>query len=173
MDVEKSSVCNCVVNFLLEEKYVLTAFELLHELLDDGRDDQAIRLKQYFSDPSLFPPDLISRLTSLQCSLSLTLSTLHSFLSFTHSFSFFHFTAKISGEVSVIDEQQIQQKKYSSFTDLGPLKETERQDLNCAVKEYLLIAGYRLTAMTFYEEVGTSVLYWLLPPFPPPLSVIS
>ncbi|KAJ0959787.1 hypothetical protein J5N97_000526 [Dioscorea zingiberensis] len=45
MDVEKSSLCNCVVNFLLEENYLLTAFELLHELLDDGRDDQAIRLK--------------------------------------------------------------------------------------------------------------------------------
>ncbi|KAG2399368.1 Glucan endo-1,3-beta-glucosidase [Vigna angularis] len=66
MDVERSSLCNCVVNFLLKENYVLTAFELLHELLDDGRDDQAIRLKQYFSDPSLFPPDLISRLSSLR-----------------------------------------------------------------------------------------------------------
>lgn len=71
MDVERSSLCNCVVNFLLEENYVLTAFELLHELLDDGRDDQAIRLKQYFSDPSLFPPDLISRLSTLRGRFSL------------------------------------------------------------------------------------------------------
>lgn len=46
------------------------------------------------------------------------------------------------------------QRKESCLSDLGPLKENERRDLNCAVKEYLLIAGYRLTAMTFYEEVS-------------------
>lgn len=45
------------------------------------------------------------------------------------------------------------QKRDISFSDLGPLKDIERKDLNCAVKEYLLLAGYRLTAMTFYEEV--------------------
>lgn len=45
------------------------------------------------------------------------------------------------------------QKREVSFSDLGLLKDNERRDLNCAVKEYLLIAGYRLTAMTFYEEV--------------------
>jgi hypothetical protein len=50
---------------------------------------------------------------------------------------------------------EIQRKKKDfSFTDIGPLKNNERQDLNCAVKEYLLLAGYRLTAMTFYEEVS-------------------
>lgn len=43
--------------------------------------------------------------------------------------------------------------RHISSSDLGPLKENERSDLNCAVKEYLLLAGYRLTAMTFYEEV--------------------
>lgn len=66
MDVERSSLCNCVVNFLLDENYLLTAFELLHELLDDGRDAQAIRLKEFFSDPSHFPPDQISRYNSLR-----------------------------------------------------------------------------------------------------------
>jgi hypothetical protein len=55
-----------------------------------------------------------------------------------------------------------QKQKNTSFTDLGPLKDTERQDLNCAVKEYLLLAGYRLTAMTFYEEVGIAVLPFFL-----------
>lgn len=70
MDVEKSSLCNCVVNFLLEENYLLTAFELLHELLDDGRDDQAIRLKDFFSDSSQFPPDQISRFNALRGDLS-------------------------------------------------------------------------------------------------------
>lgn len=66
MDVERSSLCNCVVNFLLEENYLLTAFELLQELLDDGRDDQAIRLKNFFSDPSQFPPDQITRFNTLR-----------------------------------------------------------------------------------------------------------
>lgn len=66
MDVERSSLCNCVVNFLLEENYLLTAFELLHELLEDGRDAQAIRLKEFFSDPAHFPPDQISRVNSLR-----------------------------------------------------------------------------------------------------------
>ena len=66
IDMERSSLCNCVVNFLLEENYVLTAFELLHELLDDGRDAQAIRLKEYFSDPAHFPPDQITRFNSLR-----------------------------------------------------------------------------------------------------------
>ena len=51
--------------------------------------------------------------------------------------------------------QEIHQEKRNASSDLGPLKDNERQDLNCAVKEYLLIAGYRLTAMTFYEEVYT------------------
>ncbi|KAL3032449.1 hypothetical protein AAZX31_02G084600 [Glycine max] len=178
MDVERSSLCNCVVNFLLEENYLLTAFELLHELLDDGRDDQAIRLKQFFSDPNLFPPDLISRLNSLRVADPQTLleekeaaeeklaisdyelrlaqediSKLKSELQKKAENHNELKAEKISGDVSVNDGQQIQQKKNSSFTDLGPLKETERRDLNCAVKEYLLIAGYRLTAMTFYEEV--------------------
>jgi hypothetical protein len=70
-------------------------------------------------------------------------------------------TIKSSGDVSVNDGDeghlQTQQQKgnnQSSFADLGPVKDTERRDLNCAVKEYLLIAGYRLTAMTFYEEVS-------------------
>ncbi|RHN49671.1 putative transcription factor interactor and regulator LisH family [Medicago truncatula] len=68
-------------------------------------------------------------------------------------------TTKSSGDVSVNNgggELQTQQQKgnnHSPVAALGPVKENERRDLNCAVKEYLLIAGYRLTAMTFYEEV--------------------
>lgn len=71
MDVERSSLCNCVVNFLLEENYLLTAFELLHELLDDGRDAQAIRLKEFFCNPAQFPPDQISRFNSLRGTICL------------------------------------------------------------------------------------------------------
>ncbi|KAL0431338.1 UNVERIFIED_CONTAM: hypothetical protein Sradi_0759800 [Sesamum radiatum] len=66
MDVEKSTLCNFVVNFLLEENYLLSAFELLHELLEDGRGDQAIRLQEFFSDPTQFPPDQISRYSCLR-----------------------------------------------------------------------------------------------------------
>ncbi|QCE12921.1 HEAT protein [Vigna unguiculata] len=178
MDVERSSLCNCVVNFLLEENYVLTAFELLHELLDDGRDDQAIRLKQYFSDPSLFPPDLISRLSTLRVADAQTLLEEKEAAVEKLAISDYELrlaqedilklkselqkkaenlnelnAEKLSGDVSVNDGQKIEQKKKFFSTDLGSLKETERQDLNCAVKEYLLLAGYRLTAMTFYEEV--------------------
>ncbi|KAH9311798.1 hypothetical protein KI387_026833, partial [Taxus chinensis] len=50
-----------------------------------------------------------------------------------------------------LSRQQLEQKNF--FSNLGPLKDNERRDLNCAVKEYLLSAGYKLTTMTFYEEV--------------------
>lgn len=46
-----------------------------------------------------------------------------------------------------------QDKRNVKISALGPLKDNERKDLNCAVKEYLLLAGYRLAAMTFIEEV--------------------
>lgn len=59
-------------------------------------------------------------------------------------------------DVFVADGPKNQQdKREITFSFLGPLKDTERRDLNCAVKEYLLFAGYRLTAMTFIEEVGS------------------
>jgi hypothetical protein len=59
-----ASLCNCVVNFLLEEKYHLTALELLQELQEDGRHAQALRLRSFFSDPAFFPPDLVARASS-------------------------------------------------------------------------------------------------------------
>ncbi|KAL1356354.1 hypothetical protein AAHE18_05G178500 [Arachis hypogaea] len=185
MDMEKSSICNSVVNFLLEENYLLTAFELLHELLDDGHNEQAIRLKQYFADPSRFPPLQIARLNSLtslidpqtllqekeeaESKLALTeyelrlaqedISKLKADLeSKTQFLDQLNASQSCSKHDLESDGQQIQEQKNNnnsntSFTDLGPLKNTERRDLNYAVKEYLLFAGYRLTAMTFYEEV--------------------
>ena len=36
---------------------------------------------------------------------------------------------------------------------LGLLGERERLVLDCAVKEYLMAAGYKIAAMTFQEEV--------------------
>ncbi|XP_068302700.1 uncharacterized protein [Pyrus communis] len=178
MDVERSSLCNCVVNFLLEENYLLTAFELLHELLDDGRDDQAIRLKEFFADSSQFPPDQISRFNSLrvadpQCLLEekeaveekLAISEYELRLA-QEDISKLKAELQKKAEapsndlrdsnanVSLNNGPEFQrQKRDVSFSDLGPLKDNERRDLNCAVKEYLLVGGYRLTAMTFFEEV--------------------
>ena len=60
-DERWASLCNCVVNFLLEERYHLTALELLQELQEDGRSAHALRLRAFFSDPALFPPDLVAR----------------------------------------------------------------------------------------------------------------
>ncbi|XP_021763619.1 lisH domain and HEAT repeat-containing protein KIAA1468 homolog [Chenopodium quinoa] len=178
MDVERSSLCNCVVNFLLEENYLLTAFELLHELLDDGRDAQAIRLKEYFADPSLFPPDQISRFNSLRVadpqSLLEEKQALHEKLALCEYELRLaqEDTSKLKEELQKKAELPslennstngnvsldppldiIRQKKSTTMSNLGPVKDNERNDLNCAVKEYLLMAGYRLTAMTFYEEV--------------------
>lgn len=178
MDVERSSLCNCVVNFLLEENYLLTAFELLHELLDDGRDALAIRLKEFFSDPSHFPPDQILRFNSLRvadpqalleekqalqekvslCEYELRLaqedvSKLKEELQKKAELPLLE-TNSTNGNVSSDPPCDIKrEKKDTTLSNLGPVKDSERLDLNCAVKEYLLLAGYRLTAMTFYEEV--------------------
>ncbi|KAH7847521.1 hypothetical protein Vadar_027150 [Vaccinium darrowii] len=186
MDVERSSLCNCVVNFLIEENYLLTAFELLHELLDDGRDAQAIRLKQFFSDPSQFPPDLISRFNSLRVADPQSLLEEREALAEKLALCEYELrlaqedTRKLKDELLKKSELTIdeftgsnvdastnngsdsqQGKRETSFSDLGPLKDNERQDINCAVKEYLLLAGYRLTAMTFYEEVtGQNLDNW-------------
>ncbi|KAJ4707051.1 hypothetical protein OWV82_020625 [Melia azedarach] len=178
MDVERSSLCNCVVNFLLEEKYLLTAFELLQELLDDGRDAHAIRLKEFFADPAHFPPDLISRFNSLRVADPQSLLEEKEALQEKLAISEYELRlaqedinklkAELKKKTELLPENLNEsntdnhvsqgaefqrQKRDTSFSDLGPLKDNERKDLNCAVKEYLLIAGYRLTAMTFYEEV--------------------
>ncbi|XP_047336522.1 RAB11-binding protein RELCH homolog [Impatiens glandulifera] len=178
MDVDRSSLCNCVVNFLLEENYLLTAFELLHELLDDGRDAQAIRLKGFFSDSSQFPHDQISRLNSIR--VADPQSLLEEKEALVEKLSLNEYELRLAREDieklktelekkskpssdelnghktetsvnSGSDPQQ--QTRETSSSDFGVLKDNERRDLNCAVKEYLLLAGYRLTAMTFYEDV--------------------
>uniref|UniRef100_A0A1J3HLQ6 LisH domain and HEAT repeat-containing protein KIAA1468-like protein n=1 Tax=Noccaea caerulescens TaxID=107243 RepID=A0A1J3HLQ6_NOCCA len=178
MDAERSSLCNFVVNFLMEENYLLTAFELLHELLDDGREAQTIRLKEFFSDPSRFPPDQISRYNSIRVADPQSLLEEKEALSEKLAISEYEFRlaqediTRLKAEGQKKSDCSVEQlkeldsddfgdnrpeiqrkKKVFSFTDIGPLKNNERRDLNCAVKEYLLLAGYRLTAMTFYEEV--------------------
>ncbi|KAJ6396403.1 hypothetical protein OIU77_021437 [Salix suchowensis] len=156
MDVERSSLCNCVVNFLLEEKYILTAFELLQELLDDGRDDHAIRLKEFFSDTSHFPPDQISRFNSLR--VADPQSLLEEKEAMEEKLALTAYELRLAQEdISKLTELQkksdlslaelsesksnlsvnlgpdiLRQKKNASLTDLGPLKDNERRDLNCA-----------------------------------------
>lgn len=176
--MERSSLCNCVVNFLLEENYLLTAFELLHELLDDGRDVHAIRLKEFFSDTSQFPPDQISRFNTLR--VVDPQSLLEEKEAIEEKLAISEYELRLAQEditrlkaelekktdfpVDKLNDPNAEnfishgpefqrQKRDGSYSDLGPLKNHERRDLNCAVKEYLIIAGYRLTAMTFYEEV--------------------
>lgn len=176
--MEKSSLCNCVVNFLLEENYLLTAFELLHELLDDGRDDQAIRLKEFFSDTAQFPPDQISRFNTLRVADPQSLFEEKESLEEKLALSEYELrlvqedilklktelekksetsAPEISGanlDATVASKLDLRQKRETMLSSLGSMKDSERRDLNCAVKEYLLLAGYRLTAMTFYEEVN-------------------
>ncbi|GMI66152.1 hypothetical protein like AT5G16210 [Hibiscus trionum] len=178
MDVDRSSRCNFVVNFLLEENYLLTAFELLHELLDEGRDAQAIRLKEFFADPSHFPVDQISRYGSLGVADPQILLEEKEAIEEKLALSDYELrlaqedVTKLKTELQrksplpldKLSESSVsnnenhalevhRQKRDAPFSTLGPLKANERKDLNCAVKEYLLIGGYRLTAMTFCEEV--------------------
>ncbi|KAK8938456.1 hypothetical protein KSP39_PZI011189 [Platanthera zijinensis] len=174
MNVERSSLCNCVVNFLLEEGYTLAAFELLHELLEDGRDDQAIRLREYFSDHALFPSDQIARFNSIRAADPQTLLEEKQILEEKLAVTEYELrlvqedVTRLKSDLEKISEARAEEspdasianglknlleKKESNFFSLGPLKDAERRDLNCAVKEYLLFAGYRLTAMTFIEEV--------------------
>lgn len=177
--MEQASLCNCVVNFLLEENYLLTAFELLHELLEDGRECHAARLKEFFADTSTFPPDQISRLHGLQVldlqsllkekeatdekvaiteyELRLAQEDIMKLKTELEKRAVASACEDLDGQLSAspgienLAGQQIGRKIF--FSNLGPLKDNERRDLNCAVKEFLLSAGYKLTAMTFYEEV--------------------
>lgn len=64
----------------------------------------------------------------------------------------------ISADAKAENGSDVQKSRETTVSDLGSLKAKERLDLNCAVKEYLLLAGYRLTAMTFYEEVCAVLL---------------
>ncbi|KAF0917240.1 hypothetical protein E2562_017130 [Oryza meyeriana var. granulata] len=171
-----ASLCNCVVNFLLEERYHLTALELLQELQEDGRHAHALRLRSFFSDPALFPPDLVARASSAPPGAD-PQSLLEEKIAAEEKLALTDYDLRLAREdLSRLKlELQKQKESYpdgSNATDasthegssqhdkrdakistLGPLKDNERKDLNCAVKEYLLLAGYRLAAMTFIEEV--------------------
>ncbi|XP_062211606.1 uncharacterized protein LOC133912731 [Phragmites australis] len=174
-----ASLCNCVVNFLLEERYHLTALELLQELQEDGRHAHALRLRSFFSDPALFPPDLVARASSAPPGAD-PQSLLEEKIAAQEKLALTEYDLRLAKEDLSQLKLELQKQKESPPEDsigrlsdastcegfisqqdkrdlkisaLGPLKDNERKDLNCAVKEYLLLAGYRLAAMTFIEEV--------------------
>ncbi|CAM0881248.1 unnamed protein product [Alopecurus aequalis] len=173
-----ASLCNCVVNFLLEEKYHLTALELLQELQEDGRHAHALRLRSFFSDPAFFPPDLVVRASPAPPGAD-PQSLLEEKIAAEEKLALAEYDLRLAKEDLSCLKLELQKQRQSSpdntngplpdasthegFTQqdkrdvkisaLGPLKDNERKDLNCAVKEYLLLAGYRLAAMTFIEEV--------------------
>ena len=65
VSVSKEVFWKQIVEFLLQEKYNLTAFELLHELLEDGQLNAAGPLQDFFSDAEEFPPDEMMKLQTL------------------------------------------------------------------------------------------------------------
>ncbi|GJN40239.1 hypothetical protein PR202_gb29424 [Eleusine coracana subsp. coracana] len=190
-----ASLCNCVVNFLLEERYHLTALELLQELQEDGRHAHALRLRSFFSDPSPSSRPTSSRALPLRRPLIINVgiliiislnsigadpqSLLEEKIAAQEKLVLAEYDLRLAKEdlsqlklelqkkkelppedpnghlsdASTCDGSGQQDKRDVKISALGPLKDTERKDLNCAVKEYLLLAGYRLAAMTFIEEV--------------------
>ena len=53
------------IDFLLQENYLLTAFELLHELQEDGLVESATKLQLFFANSDMFPPDELSKMQAL------------------------------------------------------------------------------------------------------------
>lgn len=160
----------------IRERYHLTALELLQELQEDGRHAHALRLRSFFSDPALFPPDLVARASSAPPGAD-PQSLLEEKIAAEEKLALTDYDLRLAREDLSRLKLELQKQKESSpdgsnatdaltnegsshhdkrdakISTLGPLKDNERKDLNCAVKEYLLLAGYRLAAMTFIEEV--------------------
>ncbi|KAH7433811.1 hypothetical protein KP509_07G087500 [Ceratopteris richardii] len=183
MEVENASLCNVVIKYLLDQQYLLTAFELMHELIEDGHADRVIRLQQIFSDPEIYPPEEMLRLQNLQ--IANPQRVVEERDAAEERATIMEYELRLAKD----DIKRLQQKlemqgdsflspfpdgenielvsgvnKKGTLTDANnraqsmghvrdPLRESERMALNWAVKEYLLSAGYKLTAMTFYEEV--------------------
>jgi len=62
----------------------------------------------------------------------------------------------VLAEVSLTGVKTNGEKSLTSngiVKELGKLGEKERLDINCALKEYLMVSGYKISAMTFQEEV--------------------
>jgi hypothetical protein len=67
----KDHIRNSVVDFLLHENYLLTAFELLHELQEDGlvEVEAATKLQLFFANSQMFPPDELAKMQALHGTL--------------------------------------------------------------------------------------------------------
>lgn len=67
----KDHLRNSVVEFLLHENYLLTAFELLHELQEDGlvEVEAATKLQLFFANSQMFPPDELAKMQALHGTL--------------------------------------------------------------------------------------------------------
>ena len=63
---ERDAIRRDCIDFLLQENYFLTAFELLQELQEDGLADCATKLQLFFADANVFPPEEIEKMKSLQ-----------------------------------------------------------------------------------------------------------
>ncbi|BBM96799.1 hypothetical protein Mp_1g00840 [Marchantia polymorpha subsp. ruderalis] len=173
MESEKASTRNVVIDFLLQEHYHLTAFELYHELLEDGQGAAATKLHSFFSDSDTFPSEqmralqgidaqlladekeaAIERAAVTEYELRLAREDIKSLQEKLERNSEISAVASVESVAPTTEEEVAAPSKKRSCRDLGPLGDGDRTDLNCAVKEYLVAAGYKLTAMTFYEEVG-------------------
>eukprot|EP00897_Mesotaenium_endlicherianum_P010297 jgi/Mesen1/9296/ME000060S08737 len=200
-----------VVNFLLQEKYDLTAFELLHELLEAGQQDAAGALQEYFSDKKLFPPEEMQQLQNFQVpeAQQLAVEKKESDLraaalareleEANEEAQSLRERIKKQSEAEAAASQEMQRSASSEAQRQEDLKNTqvaedvntarsslhgeghrgvgsrsdqghssgeqapqegERRDINCAVKEYLVSAGFKLTAMTFCDEVDQDLDSW-------------
>ncbi|KAL2651580.1 hypothetical protein R1flu_019708 [Riccia fluitans] len=179
MESEKASTRNVVIDFLLQEHYLLTAFELYHELLEDGKGAAATKLHSFFSDGEMFPSEQMRALQSIDAQqladekeaaieraavteyeLRLAREDIKSLQEKLERNAESTAVAPVEFEVPNTEAQDDSPSKSRSFRDLGPLGDADRNDLNCVVKEYLVAAGYKLSAMTFYEEVGEDMNRW-------------
>lgn len=62
----KETLRKACIDFLLHENYLLTAFELLHELQEDGLVEQATKLQLFFANADMFPPDELAKMHALE-----------------------------------------------------------------------------------------------------------
>eukprot|EP00245_Coleochaete_scutata_P013893 TRINITY_DN5771_c0_g3_i1.p1 TRINITY_DN5771_c0_g3~~TRINITY_DN5771_c0_g3_i1.p1 ORF type:complete len:231 (-),score=70.50 TRINITY_DN5771_c0_g3_i1:17-709(-) len=163
-----------VVDFLLQERYTLTAFELLHEFLEDGQLEAAARLQTHFADQELYPPEQMFVLQSIQVDNQKLLDDKEAAV---ERAAVMEYELRLAREdIKTLEEKLESQAaevrtegavslEEANLKDMrgnpvgrrasnpDALVQNERRDINCAVKQYLVAAGYKLTAMTFCEEV--------------------
>eukprot|EP00850_Spirogloea_muscicola_P023018 SM000323S12630 [mRNA] locus=s323:82206:89016:- [translate_table: standard] len=175
-----------VVKYLLQKQYLLTALELLHELLEDGRAEDAKSLQDFFDDEDMFPPHQMLQLrrlsgldeveevvevaaaarraTQADQKLHLALDEVARLQDELNHLRMESSTLAGSPSGAVHSQQDNLKFRRMTLHTIGKqdnaeqLEEEVRHDLDCAVKEYLVSADYKMTAMTFCDEVGNQDL---------------